>query len=321
MHFFINGTAIAIYLSPSAIHGNLIAIKSQFQLWRICQVNFKKTILSTAVATTVGLSVAGFSSEASAVVLTMDFDGVFTMIQPDGKPLNNGDFGTETNYYGWRTPISGTFTFNTSTGAGSGTVNSFSFAAGGLAIATAITVQAIGDGAGGPGTLILGNLGFNWSGNNGIPVSIVLDGAGLFGCLQANATSCAGTGATPETDNTIFGTGKSTYTLPLGPSPIATTDWNTTTIGGSTCTLGCNPSGGLPLIADTVVDTGSSPAGEVGIGGSPMPAGPFPGWNANFDFTSITNIAPVAPIPVPAAVWLFGTGLLGLVGIARRRTK
>ena len=27
----------------------------------------------------------------------------------------------------------------------------------------------------------------------------------------------------------------------------------------------------------------------------------------------------LAPIPVPAAVWLFGSGLLGLVGIARRR--
>lgn len=28
---------------------------------------------------------------------------------------------------------------------------------------------------------------------------------------------------------------------------------------------------------------------------------------------------PVAVIPVPAAVWLFGSGLLGLIGIARRR--
>lgn len=27
----------------------------------------------------------------------------------------------------------------------------------------------------------------------------------------------------------------------------------------------------------------------------------------------------VAPVPIPAAVWLFGSGLLGLVGIARRK--
>lgn len=28
----------------------------------------------------------------------------------------------------------------------------------------------------------------------------------------------------------------------------------------------------------------------------------------------------VAPIPVPTAVWLFGSGLIGLVAVARRRT-
>jgi len=29
--------------------------------------------------------------------------------------------------------------------------------------------------------------------------------------------------------------------------------------------------------------------------------------------------APVSAVPVPAAVWLFGSGLLGLVSVARRR--
>ena len=47
-----------------------------------------------------------------------------------------------------------------------------------------------------------------------------------------------------------------------------------------------------------------------GIRGIGMIDGAFPGFNANFDFTVV---------PVPAAVWLFGSGLLGLVGVARRR--
>lgn len=33
----------------------------------------------------------------------------------------------------------------------------------------------------------------------------------------------------------------------------------------------------------------------------------------------IDNYKAVGPVPVPAAVWLFGSGLLGLIGIARRK--
>jgi hypothetical protein len=35
----------------------------------------------------------------------------------------------------------------------------------------------------------------------------------------------------------------------------------------------------------------------------------------DFDTTSLT----INPIPIPAAIWLFGSGLIGLVGIARRK--
>lgn len=59
--------------------------------------------------------------------------------------------------------------------------------------------------------------------------------------------------------------------------------------------------------------TATNPAGPDGVRGLGMIDGAFVGFNANFDF-----VAPAA-VPVPAAVWLFGSGLLGLVGVARRR--
>lgn len=37
------------------------------------------------------------------------------------------------------------------------------------------------------------------------------------------------------------------------------------------------------------------------------------------DFTGSILSAKASPVPVPAAVWLFGSGLLGLAGIARRK--
>ena len=35
--------------------------------------------------------------------------------------------------------------------------------------------------------------------------------------------------------------------------------------------------------------------------------------------TFVSGTVTVNPVPVPAAVWLFGSGLLGLIGVARRR--
>ena len=54
-------------------------------------------------------------------------------------------------------------------------------------------------------------------------------------------------------------------------------------------------------------------AGSVCTGiGTPMQAGRFWGQAPAFDGT-------VAAVPVPAAPWLFSTGLLGLAGVARRK--
>ena len=58
--------------------------------------------------------------------------------------------------------------------------------------------------------------------------------------------------------------------------------------------------------------TSTDPDGD-GVPGSKMIDGPFTGFNANFNIR--------AEVPVPAAAWLMGSGLLGLMGIARRKKR
>ena len=41
--------------------------------------------------------------------------------------------------------------------------------------------------------------------------------------------------------------------------------------------------------------------------------------NNGNQFANLSNVRAFSVVPVPAAVWLFGSGLLGLVGVARRK--
>lgn len=42
-------------------------------------------------------------------------------------------------------------------------------------------------------------------------------------------------------------------------------------------------------------------------------------FNTSFSNTPYNGFATIAPVPVPAAVWLFGSGLLAMAGFARRK--
>ncbi len=46
----------------------------------------------------------------------------------------------------------------------------------------------------------------------------------------------------------------------------------------------------------------------------------FDGFNAGLEVMGSTLGVDLQPVPVPAAVWLFGSGLMGLAAIARRRS-
>lgn len=43
--------------------------------------------------------------------------------------------------------------------------------------------------------------------------------------------------------------------------------------------------------------------------------------NSQGDHTLIGNLTSLAAVPLPAAAWLFGSGVIGLIGLARRRMK
>jgi hypothetical protein len=49
-----------------------------------------------------------------------------------------------------------------------------------------------------------------------------------------------------------------------------------------------------------------------GINGGAMIDGPFSGFSANFNVM-------INPVPIPAAIWLFGSGLIGFFGLSRRK--
>jgi len=262
------------------------------------------------------------STSAQADVLTFDWDGVFTMINPVGVALQNSDYAAN-DVGGYQTYISGTMSFDTATGAGAATVAPFDFFGGGSAIAHDITMQGIGDGNGGPGTLVAGNMLFDWSGNNNIGVELVMDAGGFFssGIVDAagNYTGMYGVGdalaAGPSAvapgyePMCAFGVGPVCYiNLDAGPQLMSTVDGNPYATENVTI---LNDAGDLVFEGNRHTD---------GISGIRMDNGPFPGFNANFDVRAMTlTSATVAAVPVPAAVWLFGSGLVGLAGVARRR--
>lgn len=198
-------------------------------------------------------------------------DATFTMLTSTGSALQNTSYPyyADTTWgYGKRTQIGGSVTIDPATHNGVAAITPFDFYNNGSAVASGITMVEIDSDPNSNGNMWLGNMIFDWSVNNGIPVSIVWDMSGLVGALNGPSTAAtiSGVGALPASDG-MKGS------LPIGASPIATTTWDTTVIPGTV--LGTNPSGELPLVSDT-------------IGGSPMQTVPFAGFNANFDFTTLT---------------------------------
>ena len=71
----------------------------------------------------------------------------------------------------------------------------------------------------------------------------------------------------------------------------------------------------IPVL--NIMDCGAQNPGDACIGvATPMQIGPFPGQAPAFN-----GVVATSAVPVPAAAWLMGSGLLGLIGVARRRKQ
>jgi hypothetical protein len=132
---------------------------------------------------------------------------------------------------------------------------------------------------------------FDWNGGNNIDVFVVLQPSSVFGSglLYSTVKNASGdlkcfSGFTgTKTKNCLYD----------GPG---------------------YGSAGAPTKDQVWMMASTDPDGD-GVMGIPMASGgPFAGFNANFNAT-----LGVAPIPIPAAVWLFGSGLLGLAGVVCRK--
>ena len=91
----------------------------------------------------------------------------------------------------------------------------------------------------------------------------------------------------------------------------------TTNIGCTGAAFFCNNVPTAPILGTLAFSvSGSTITGTLNT--SQATQDPNPAWTGQYSFTG-TVVAPT--VPVPAAAWLFGSGLIGLAGTARRRTR
>ena len=94
--------------------------------------------------------------------------------------------------------------------------------------------------------------------------------------------------------------------------------WGTAFNGTSPTINNATGLGGvMDLFVLTTTGTYSPRGGLTYSNGTPTTQFAF--YDLNMSLSSVGDFTAAAVVPVPAALWLFGAGLMGLVGVARRR--
>ncbi|WP_297528288.1 hypothetical protein [Thiohalobacter sp.] len=240
------------------------------------------------------------SVPASAVVYEFSFTGKYTLLD------NAGNFMDQQS-------ISSTLQYDDAAGSGFSanlTIANFDTFGATATIHDISLLRVSGT------NYIIGNMLGDWNNNFGVPISMVWDATGLFNAIDIglqvgdviSGSSLKRNGVVIADVGSALPASDSLGLNQQGPAPLAVSTLNTATL--------CTP--GVDCMNNPV--TGGAPFSDDGIGGSPMIDGPFLGLNVNFDIGSGNSlkVTAVSAVPLPGAFWLFGSGLFGLIGAARR---
>ena len=184
-------------------------------------------------------------------------------------------------------PIAASFSYDTVSGIGN---SSLSITTDQLFFGVPMTFHDVSMSRIGGSNLIDGTVFVDWNANNNMLAHVEWDASGLFNAIDVGL----------QAGDTISGTN-----LIRNGSIIA--DVNSATPYSDLLTGQSEFISYAPLAATS---------NSQGFGD-----GPFIGIVAYFDIGSgnSLHVTSISSVPVPAAVWLFGSGLIGLIGIARRK--
>jgi hypothetical protein len=235
-----------------------------------------------------------FPAAAQADLITFNFTGKFvladyygTVVMNEGSPV---------------TPIAASLTYDTENGVGTSNL-SISMSGGFWGIGATFHDISM---AHTPGTnLIEGYVLADWNGNYDMPMHVQWDATGLFNAVNYGLQPgdiISGTNLYRDTDGNGFGDAGEWLANVYSATPYS--DILQQQQGHNAL------QGPAPMAATS---------GSQGLGDST----PFPGIKGYFDIGSgnSMHVVSVTTVPIPAAVWLFGSGLLGLMGFARRRAN
>ena len=174
---------------------------------------------------------------------------------------------------------------------------------------------ALGLGAGAAQATVYDMTFMDFPGAQNTTVVGTFDSTAASGTFTSGATPFFGHAWTGTVTQSFTATGANTWNFNAGTGASATGSYTFTLAAGQVgmgILFDWNTSSGIPVLNILNADGSGVDIDGDGTLGTTMASGPFAGSPVGFAGT-------VSAVPVPAAVWLFGSGLMGLVGVARRR--